>query len=121
MSLSRHIWGSLLLRRKLKRLDRRCLRYINFYLLSQILLTFYYAQSSTIDNIFDEPPLPTTQSATLSDKLEHYLSSPVEDAPNPLKWWKSCEKQYPCLSRMALDYLSIPGMYYLNSNLLFTN
>ncbi|PIL29407.1 hypothetical protein GSI_09459 [Ganoderma sinense ZZ0214-1] len=41
------------------------------------------------------------------DELERYLSIPIEDTANPLLWWADRRALYPCLSCMALDYLSI--------------
>jgi len=43
-------------------------------------------------------------------ELREYLSLPVEHADEPLKWWMKMERVYPNLHRMALDYLSIPGL-----------
>jgi hAT family C-terminal dimerisation region len=34
----------------------------------------------------------------------------VEDA---LQWWHQRRDMFPCLSRMALDYLTIPGVFAL--------
>lgn len=50
------------------------------------------------------------------DELARYLSTPPEPTKpkDTLAWWHAHRKLYPCLSRMALDYLSIPG----TSNLL---
>ena len=42
-------------------------------------------------------------------ELERYLAIPIEDTDNPLLWWAERRALYPRLSRMALDYLSIPG------------
>ncbi len=49
------------------------------------------------------------------DKLEHYLSTDPEVVDDPLKWQYEKEKMYPGLSRMACDYISIPGatFFYL--------
>lgn len=44
-----------------------------------------------------------------TSELDDYLKLPVEKAPDPLKWWHNHRRVYPNLSRMALDYLSIPG------------
>ena len=52
-------------------------------------------------------PLP----ADVGDEIELYLRSHVEVAPDPLEWWHKRRAVYPNLSRMALDYLSIPGAY----------
>ena len=43
-------------------------------------------------------------------ELDEYLRRPVENVPEPLKWWINNAHIYPTLSRMALDYLSIPGV-----------
>jgi hypothetical protein len=46
-------------------------------------------------------------------ELDQYFSLPVEpyrDGPDPVQWWNSRRSQFPCLSRMARDILSIPGM-----------
>jgi hypothetical protein len=42
-------------------------------------------------------------------ELDEYLRQPVENVPEPLKWWMNHAHIYPTLSPMALDYLSIPG------------
>jgi len=43
------------------------------------------------------------------DELDAYLAAPTEATTNPLKWWWEKRYQYPTLSQMALDYLSVPG------------
>ena len=45
----------------------------------------------------------------LCSKLDHYLSIDTEIVDNVLLWWWEQKSVYPCLSQMALDYLSIPG------------
>lgn len=45
-----------------------------------------------------------------TDEFERYLSMPTEAVDNPIKWWYERQDMYPRLSRMALDYLAIPGM-----------
>ena len=42
-------------------------------------------------------------------EIDQYLQLPVEYVKDPLKWWYNNRALYPNLSRMALDYLSIPG------------
>jgi hypothetical protein len=42
-------------------------------------------------------------------ELELYLSQPVENVADPLKWWLTHSHTFPTLSQMALDYLSIPA------------
>jgi len=46
-------------------------------------------------------------------EIQEYLSLPVENVKNPLKWWEDNKHIYPSLHRMALDYISIPGTYYI--------
>ena len=41
------------------------------------------------------------------DELNRYLNSPVDNNADPLIWWKTHEKDYPVLSQMAKDYLTI--------------
>src|SRR5271168_4055508 len=41
------------------------------------------------------------------------LASPTEPTTDPLLWWIEKRAVYPCLARMALNYLSIPGKFYL--------
>ena len=47
--------------------------------------------------------------ASQHNKLDEYLALAVENVKDPLKWWFDNRMAYPNLSRMALDYLSIPG------------
>jgi len=47
--------------------------------------------------------------AQLSDELKIYLSSDPLQVDDVLTWWFKRRDQFPCLSRMARDYLSIPG------------
>ena len=44
-----------------------------------------------------------------ASEIQEYLSHPVENVQDPLKWWTANKYVYPNLHRMALDYLSIPG------------
>jgi hypothetical protein len=47
------------------------------------------------------------------DELDQYLklrpASPAQ-CPNPIRWWLDRMVDYPNLYRMAVDYLTIPGM-----------
>ena len=42
-------------------------------------------------------------------ELDEYLSQGIEKVHDPIAWWWDHHKVYPKLSKMALDYLSIPG------------
>jgi hypothetical protein len=44
-----------------------------------------------------------------ASEIQKYLSLPVENVQDPLKWWTANKYVYPNLHRMALNYLSIPG------------
>ena len=64
-----------------------------------------------VHNIFDNlPSLAAPKAAELHDKLAHYLSTDPEQVVDVLMWWTEHKATYPHLARMALDYLSIPGM-----------
>jgi hypothetical protein len=63
-------------------------------------------------NMFDELPVfAPPMSLVVNDELASYLNSEPEYAQDVLAWWAGKKTAYPRLSRMALDYLSIPGMY----------
>ena len=54
-------------------------------------------------------------------ELDHYLKSArVKDVKDPLQWWIMNRASYPRLSRMAIDFLVIPGksFYYYTFNYL---
>jgi hypothetical protein len=62
-------------------------------------------------NIFDglaafAPPKP----ADLSSEIDRYLKADIENVTDPVQWWYDHRTTYPRLSRMALNYLTIPGM-----------
>ena len=84
-----------------------------------VLLVFpLYVQLTThhmkTKNIFDSlPAICTPKAADLHDKLDRYLSTDPEHTADVLLWWAERKHLYPCLSRMALDYLSIPGAYFI--------
>jgi len=68
-----------------------------------------FQQEST--NIFDSlEALAPPKTSELGSELDRYLSSDVEHVTEPLQWWYERRETYPHLSKMALDYLSIPGM-----------
>ncbi|OJT01922.1 Zinc finger BED domain-containing protein RICESLEEPER 2, partial [Trametes pubescens] len=61
-------------------------------------------------NIFDslasfKPPTK----AQLSDKLVQYLNTDPEHTEDVLQWWINHQVSYPNLSRMAIDYLTMPA------------
>ena len=64
----------------------------------------------TSGNIFDKlPSLALPKPADLRDELDRYLSTDPEYTEDVLIWWFERVGTFPHLSRMALDYLSIPA------------
>lgn len=63
--------------------------------------------------------LSVPKKAAVVDELTRYLASPTEATLDPLLWWIEKRAVYPHLARMALDYLSIPGKFYLAYSCLF--
>jgi hAT family C-terminal dimerisation region len=55
----------------------------------------------------------TRHTASRSSEFNEYLRKLVENVKDPLKWWAANRHVYPNLHRMALDYLSIPGKYFI--------
>lgn len=58
------------------------------------------------------PALAPPKSSELGNELERYLSADIEDVRDAVAWWHAHQAVYPRLSRMALDYLTIPGKYH---------
>ncbi len=58
---------------------------------------------------------PIPSSSNTQNKLKHFLAKPCMPVNDPLKWWAEQRTQgkYPVLSRMALDYFSIPHKWFL--------
>lgn len=66
--------------------------------------------------MFDDlPALIAPASTELRGELDRYLSTDPEHVTNVLAWWYARRAIYPCLHRMALDYLTIPGMWHIVS------
>jgi hypothetical protein len=57
------------------------------------------------------PALAPPKSTDLGNELERYLSTDIEDVRDAIIWWHERQAVYPHLSRMALDYLTIPGKF----------
>ena len=75
-------------------------------------------QSEKNSNVFDSlEALAPPKLSELGSELDCYLSTDVEHVTDALAWWHKHRAVYPCLVKMALDYLSIPG----KSTLLIIN
>ena len=59
--------------------------------------------------------------ASTHDELVRYLAADVEHTHDVLAWWHEHRTTYPRLSRMAFDYLSIPGSFLSESCYGFTD
>ena len=79
---------------------RQCITTLHTYCL---LISCRY---KTYDNL---PALSAPKAKELCDELTRYLSTDPEQVDNVLLWWHERKSMYPHLSRMALDYLTIPG------------
>jgi hypothetical protein len=68
--------------------------------------------TSTSTNIFDDlPALQESTATAIQDELAIYLSTGRDlGVKDGLRWWYEHKHLYPHLSRMAIDYLSIPGV-----------
>lgn len=65
-------------------------------------------------NIFDSiPALVRPRHSMLLNELTKYLNTDPEYVEDVLSWWYANQSTYPCLLRMALDYLTIHGMCQL--------
>jgi hAT family C-terminal dimerisation region len=47
------------------------------------------------------------------DEISRYLDAGTEHVDDPIEWWVDHRDTYPHLFRMALDYLTIPGTFYI--------
>ena len=71
-------------------------------------------------NRFDNlPSLAPLCSIQASNELKRYLDNEPEDIKDPIMWWYERQASYPPLSRMALDYLAIPGKCLVSPHILF--
>jgi hypothetical protein len=72
-------------------------------------------------NLFDDL-LACSSSAPLNEELRselaEYLSTGPENVKDPLLWWVEMRAVYPRLSRMARNYLSIPGTFFTHSHIV---
>jgi hAT family C-terminal dimerisation region len=61
--------------------------------------------------MFDDlPALAALKPSDLRDELDRFLSTDPEYVQDVLSWWFERRHTFPRLSRMARDYLSIPGV-----------
>ena len=65
--------------------------------------------------MFDNMLALATQDAVALDEVTRYLQTVPEKVDDALAWWYERRHIYPGLSRMAREYLSIPGELVLFS------
>ena len=70
----------------------------------------FFLASCVFDNLLS---LVSLKSTAIVDKITLYLMVPLENVKDTIKWWWEKHNVYPWLSRMALNYLTIPGMQCL--------
>ena len=76
------------------------------------MFAFQQQLASRSTNMFDKlPSLAAPKPSDLHDELECYLNTDPEHVTDVLLWWFKRQHTYPTLSRMAMDYLTIPGAY----------
>ena len=61
--------------------------------------------------MFDKMPKCVKAATTANevDELTRYFATAPEPVHDPIQWWRDHRATYPRLSRMAIDYLMIPG------------
>ena len=86
-----------------------------------IFILFFDSKSSQSWN--DDTDDSESSSSSSSDEedfveeLDRYLlSGHIKKVKDPLQWWNDNQGSYPRLSRMAKDYLTIPGQFFLAIN-----
>lgn len=66
------------------------------------------ATDDSIDS-FLRPPQTPHESEPIDDEYDRYCRSPVASTNDLIKWWVNHKLEYPRLSQMAFDLLSIPA------------
>lgn len=61
--------------------------------------------------MFDDlPALAAPKPADLGDEFDQFLATNPAYIKDALAWWYERQRIYPWLSRMVMNYLSIPGV-----------
>jgi hypothetical protein len=67
---------------------------------------YYPSQNININNN-DDVDINNTNDINDNSEIERYLSLPIIENISPLAWWKAHEREFPILTQMAKDYLTI--------------
>jgi hypothetical protein len=78
------------------------------FILNALMTCIQAPMSSEQMNIFDNL-MDITSTPLSDDELQCYLAADIKDVKDGLMWWHEQHSIFPQLSRMARDYLSIPG------------
>jgi hypothetical protein len=89
--------------RQSPRASQRNLEYVSSFCFPKIVISLIF------QNQFDDLDECHPPKKGIRDELDRYLSTDPEGTKDPMKWWTAKRSDFPCLSRMAMDYLSIPG------------
>ena len=75
---------------------------------------FYLFKSFQSRNNDSDDPESSSSSSDEEEFADRYLTSGrIKGVDDPIRWWHENQASYPRLSRMAKDYLTIPGQYSL--------
>jgi hypothetical protein len=84
--------------------------------------------SSNSKNYFAELDMFSSDQIATGDAIDEWLSSPpLVTVSDPISWWSAMEAAGHPLARMALDFLSVPGisscscLLVLSINLFFVS
>ena len=81
---------------------------------SNLFCLFKSFQSRNNDSNDPESSSSSSDEEEFADELDRYLTSGrIKGVDDPIQWWHENQVSYPHLSRMAKDYLTIPGRYSL--------
>jgi hypothetical protein len=76
--------------------------------------SFSNMQDDDSTNIFDHLPALAPNPAPSINELDAYLTANIENVTDAITWWHGHRKTYPWLSQMVLNYLTIPGKFFLH-------
>ena len=69
-------------------------------------MTKFFTTPKNISNE-NEISTPELEIEVVKTELDRYLEQPFNEEADPLPWWRANQNEFPILSRMARDYLTI--------------
>ena len=67
----------------------------------------YFALLRQNAALTDESEISTPAEPEMETELNHYLEQLIDEETEPLSWWRAHLNEFPVLSNMARDYLTI--------------